>query len=77
MLHSERLSHRRYWLPWTQLILPRGSKRVARRAERVAAHVQLREGEHFVRARRRIREALKEDGIAQKIDRLVAELLLG
>lgn len=49
--------------------------RAAQRAERVAAQVQLREGEHFVRARRRIREALQEAGMASRIDELVAELL--
>jgi len=49
--------------------------RAAQRAERVAAEVQLREGEHFVRARGRIRDALKEDGVADHIDQLVAELL--
>jgi SAM-dependent methyltransferase len=47
----------------------------ARCAERVAAAVPLREGEHFVRARQRIRAALREDGVAQEIDRLVTELL--
>jgi SAM-dependent methyltransferase len=47
----------------------------AERAERVAAEVQLPEGEHFVRARQRIREALREDGVAAEIDRLVGELL--
>ena len=49
--------------------------RAAQRAEGVASEVQLREGEHFVRARRRIRDALKEDGVADHIDQLVAELL--
>ena len=47
----------------------------AQRAERVAAAVQFREGEHFVRARQRIRAALREDGVAQEIDQLVGELL--
>ncbi|GAG15777.1 unnamed protein product, partial [marine sediment metagenome] len=49
--------------------------RAARRAARVSAAVELREGEHFVRARQRIRAALREDGVDQAIDRLVAELL--
>jgi len=49
--------------------------RAAQRAQVVAAEVPLREGEHFVRARGRIREALREDGVAAEIDRLVAELL--
>ena len=47
----------------------------ARRAEEVAADVELREGMHFVTARRRIREALREDGVAGRIDELVAQLL--
>jgi len=51
--------------------------RAAQRAERVAAEVKLREGEHFVRARGRIRETLREDGVANGIDELVAELLGG
>lgn len=49
----------------------------AEQAERIAAEVSLREGEHFTRARRRIREALAEAGIAPEIDRLVADLLDG
>ena len=49
--------------------------RAARRAERVAGVVDLPEGVHFVRARRLIRDALREDGVAGEIDRLVAELL--
>lgn len=46
----------------------------AARAEAVAAAVQLREDEHFVRARGRIRQALAEDGVAGEIDRLVVRL---
>ncbi|MBI1886003.1 MAG: N-6 DNA methylase [Chloroflexi bacterium] len=49
--------------------------RAAQRAADVAAKVPLRDGDHFVRARQRIREALREDGVGQEIDRLVAELL--
>ncbi|MBI2832219.1 MAG: N-6 DNA methylase [Chloroflexi bacterium] len=45
------------------------------RAERVAAAVPLDEGMHFVKARQKIRATLREDGIAQKIDELVSELL--
>jgi hypothetical protein len=30
---------------------------------------------HFVKARQTIRAALREDGVAEKIDKLVAELL--
>jgi len=51
--------------------------RAAKRAEQVAAGAALREGEHFVRARQRIRQALREDGVSQRIDALVAELLGG
>jgi hypothetical protein len=51
--------------------------KAAAHAEKVAAGVQLREGMHFMKARQTIREALHEDGIAQKIDDLVAELLEG
>ena len=46
----------------------------AARAESVAA-VGLKEGTHFVRSRQHIREALGEDGVAERIDTLVAELL--
>lgn len=49
----------------------------AGRAEEVAAAVQLSESEHFVRTRGRIREALREEGVAQRIDALVTELLGG
>ncbi len=49
--------------------------KAAERAEEVAAVVPLREGEHFVRARGRIRQALRDDGVAQRIDGLVEELL--
>lgn len=44
-------------------------------AEKVAATVELNEGMHFIKARQRIRAALHEDGVSQKIDKLVAELL--
>jgi hypothetical protein len=44
-------------------------------AERVAAMVLLREGAHFMRQRRAIREALAENGIAAVIDALVSRLL--
>ena len=44
-------------------------------AERVAAAVDLSDRTHFVKARQSIRKALQEDGIAQKIDELVARLL--
>ena len=44
-------------------------------AEEVAAAVVLDEGMYFVTARKRIREALEDDGIADGIDQLVARLL--
>jgi hypothetical protein len=47
----------------------------ALRAEMVAATVELPEAVRFQHARGLIREALAADGIAQRIDRLVAELL--
>ena len=51
--------------------------RAAAHAEQVASAVQLSEGMHFITARKKIRAALDEDGITQKIDKLVAELLEG
>jgi len=49
----------------------------AAEAERVAAIVPLREGAHFMRQRRAIRDALAGDGIAATMDALVARLLDG
>jgi hypothetical protein len=49
----------------------------AAQAEQVAAIVPLREGAHFMRQRRAIRDALAADGIAGRIDALVARLLDG
>jgi hypothetical protein len=48
---------------------------VAVEAERIAAMVPLREGAHFTRHRRAIRDALTADGITARIDSLVARLL--
>ena len=51
----------------------------AERAEDIAIGVNLlgKRGRpmHFVRARRAIREALRDDGVAGEIDRMVADLL--
>lgn len=47
----------------------------AEHAEKVAQSVELPENIHFVRARQKIREALREDGVAQRIDALVGRLL--
>ena len=44
-------------------------------AEEVAALVELKEGEKFQRARKRVRDALIDDGIAQDIEKLVEKLL--
>lgn len=55
--------------------LHRRLAQAAEQAEQVAAAVPLSEGEHFVRARQRIRAALREDGVAQRIDALVGALL--
>lgn len=46
-----------------------------REAERVASMVELVEGERFQRARKRIRDALAEDGIGLEIEKLVDRLL--
>ena len=46
-------------------------------AQAVANGVELREGQHFKTARRLIREALLDDGVAERIDDLVAQLLDG
>jgi len=57
--------------------LHRGLAAAAVEAERIAAAVALREGAHFMRQRRAIRDALAADGIAGRIDALVARLLDG
>jgi hypothetical protein len=44
-------------------------------AEKVAAKVELPDDIHFQTARRRVREALAESGVAERIDALVARLL--
>jgi SAM-dependent methyltransferase len=48
-----------------------------REAEALAARVELSEGVKFQRARRLVRDALTEAGLAQRIDALVARLLDG
>ena len=55
--------------------LHRALARAAKHAEEVAGAVQIAEGTHFIKARKKIRTALHEDGIAEKIDQMVAELL--
>lgn len=44
-------------------------------AELTASLVEIKEGEHFTRTRKRIRETLIDDGIAGEIDKLVEKLL--
>jgi hypothetical protein len=44
-------------------------------AEKAAGKIELADNVHFQTARRRVREALAEAGISQKIDELVAKLL--
>jgi hypothetical protein len=55
--------------------LHRDLVQTARDAERIAETVQLPASVHFVQARQRIRAALLETGLAQRIDDLVARLL--
>ena len=49
--------------------------KAAAKAEKLAAQVELKDGEHFTRTRKRIRQALIANGIAIKIETLVAELI--
>jgi hypothetical protein len=48
----------------------------AEHAETIAARVTIIDGEYFTRARKRIRDALRADGVAGEIDELVAALLI-
>ena len=43
--------------------------------EKLAATVELKEGEHFPRTRKRIRQALIANGVATQIEALVAQLI--
>jgi hypothetical protein len=45
-------------------------------AEKVASLIELPEDTHFIRARGFIRKALREDGVARRIEKLVARLLI-
>ena len=49
----------------------------AQTAEAIAAAVEVRENEHFTRARARVRAALAEHGVATRLERLVGEVLRG
>ena len=53
----------------------RALAKAAARAEKIAALVEAKAGEHFTRTRKRIRAALIADGIAGKIETLVSELI--
>ena len=55
--------------------LHRALAETAERAEEIVTAVELPEGIGFRRVRAMIRAALAEAGVAQEIDRLVAELL--
>ena len=49
--------------------------KAAAKSEKVAAKVELKEGEHFPRTRKRIRQALIANGVAIQIEELVAQLI--
>lgn len=55
--------------------LHRNLAAAAARAEQIAALVEVKEGEHFTRTRKRIRQALIENGVAGKIEAMVAALI--
>ena len=59
----------------SQVILHRDLAVCAEHAEKVAVAVPLKEGEYFTRARKRIRDALRANGVADEIDALVERLL--
>lgn len=47
------------------------------KAEEVAAMAEMKEGERFQRARKRVRDALAEEGVGDEIEKLVDKLLDG
>ena len=49
--------------------------KAAAKAEKLAAQVEVKDGEHFTRTRKRIRQALIANSVAGKIEVLVAELI--
>ena len=49
----------------------------AQTAEAIATAVQVKEAEHFTRARARVRAALAEHGVATRLERLVGEVFRG
>ena len=50
---------------------------MAKKAEEIANAVQVKEDEHFTRARARVRSALAEHGVAAQLERLVSEVFRG
>jgi hypothetical protein len=58
-------------------ILHRELSDAGAKAEEVAREVRLVEGEKFQRARKRVREALAEEGVGDEIEKLVEKLLDG
>ena len=49
----------------------------AETAEEIAKTVEVKENEHFTRARARVRSALAEHGVAAQLERLVGEVFRG
>ena len=49
--------------------------KAAKRAEKISGMVEIDEADYFVTVRKRIREALYDDGIGENIDKLVEKLL--
>ena len=54
-----------------------GIAQAAETAEEIANAVEVKEAEHFTRARARVRSALAEHGVAAQLERLVGEVLGG
>ena len=57
--------------------LHRELAQMAKKAEEIANAVQVKEDEHFTRARARVRSALAEHGVAAQLERLVSEVFRG
>ena len=55
--------------------LHRGLAQTAKKADEIANAVQVKEDEHFTRARARVRSALTEHGVAAQLERLVGKVL--
>ena len=61
----------------SECALHRGISEAGASAEAVAKEVSMREGEHFTITRRRIRRALADHGIGQRLEELASEVLNG